>query len=92
MLAKVRAAWEAKHPSGNKSGEPEGDDGYVLSGWSAGEGSSEEISSADEQAGAAVKSATAQANSNQPKLLLVGDSNAVVFARHRSTASICGRA
>ena len=84
MLAKFRAGWEAKHPSGNKSGEAEGDDGNVSSGWSVGEGSSEDISSVDEQT-AAVKSATAQdtpttgANANQPKLLLVGDSNAVGY-------------
>ena len=82
-LANIRAGWEAKHPSGNKSGEPEGDDGNVSSDWSDAEGSSEDCSSVDEQTRVAVKSATAQASSNRPtllpKMLLVGDSNAVGY-------------
>ena len=65
-LANIRAEWEAKHPSGNKSGEPEGDHGHVSSDWSDAEGSSEDCSSVDEQTRVAVKSATAQASSNQP--------------------------
>ena len=48
VLAKVQQDWAAEHPSDNPAA-----DGSASSGWSAAEGSSEDISSADDQMGGA---------------------------------------
>ena len=78
VLAKVQQDWAAKHSSDNPAA-----DGSASSGWSAAEGSSEDISSADDQMGGPVKSETAAVEkgvvvkSGLPSLVLVGDSNAL---------------
>ena len=83
VLAKVQQDWAAKHSSDNPAA-----DGSASSGWSTGEGSSEDISSDDDQMGGPVKSETAAVEkgvvvkSGLPSLVLVGDCNAL---GHRET-------
>ena len=82
-MAKVQQDWAAKHSSDNPA-----TDESASSGWSTGEGSSEDISSDDDQMGGPVKSETAAVEkgvvvkSGLPSLVLVGDCNAL---GHRET-------